>query len=367
MSSTKVLIICSRLDLPGGIEKATVNVANLFALYGHEVTLLVLDETEKSFYAINKDIKLLQHPLHFGITSQGNFLSRKIAFLKHIKFLRKLIYSIKADVIVTTEYVFTVTAQLAKNKDKKLFSWEHHHFHWLNKSKFWDLLCMKLYPKVYRVICLNKVEAELFSNIGCQTSVIPNFVLQQQKAVLSTKTILTVGWLINRKGVDLIPSIAKVVFQRYQDWKWRIIGSGEEYDTLMRSIKENHLAQKISIIPPSSPDLEQEYLNASIYVMTSRFECFPMVLLEAMSHGIPCISYNCPTGPADIIKHEEDGLLVDTENIKGMAEAICRIIENEELRMKMGENAHINVQRFSPENIYKLWDAVLRPTTQKSD
>lgn len=367
MSISKVLIICSRIDLPGGIERAIVNTANLLTRHGYEVTLLILDETVQSFYALNEKITLIMQPLHFGITHKGNILTKKIAFLQHIKILRKLIYSTGADFIITTEYVFTITAQLVIKEKKKLFSWEHHHYHWLEKSKFWEFLYKKLYPRVLRVICLNKVEAELFNNNGCKTSVIPNFVDQQQKAALNTKTILTIGWLINRKGMDLIPFIAEIVFKKYPDWNWKIIGDGEQYNILIEQIRAKGLSQNLLVIFPTSPYLMEEYLNTSIYVMTSRFECFPMVLLEAMSHGVPCVSYNCPTGPADIIKHQEDGLLVEAENIKGMAEAICRLIENEELRKKMGENAHRNVLRFSPENIFKLWDAVLQPTAKPLD
>ena len=104
-------------------------------------------------------------------------------------------------------------------------------------------------------------------------------------------------WLIKSKGVDMIPAIAKRIFDKHPGWRWIIVGTGEEEKKLQEEITKNNL-QKNTIILPVSSDIGSIYLNASVFVMTSRFECFPMVLLEAMSHGIPAVSFDCPTGPA---------------------------------------------------------------------
>ena len=106
---------------------------------------------------------------------------------------------------------------------------------------------------------------------------------------------------------------------------------------------------------PVSSNIDDEYCNASIFVLASRFEAFPMVLLEAMSFGVPCISFDCLSGPSDIITNDEDGILVDKENPVKLAEAINKLIEDEEMRNKMSEAAFRNVLRFSPKIIYKEW------------
>lgn len=322
-----ILLICSRLDLPGGIERATVSAANLF-VQKYKVTLLVLDEVGHSFYPVHEDVKIIHTHLHFGLTEQGNVATRKWAFIKHLRQLRDLLQQQDADIIIATEYPFSITAYLAgKSLKAKILSWEHHHFHWFQKSRFWQFLFRQVYPKLDCVVCLNETERVLHESIGCVSEVIPNYVERAQKAELESKVILSVGWLIRRKGIDLVPSIGSRIFKGFPDWKWKIIGTGAEKEALQKAITDQGLKEHIEIIEPSSFDLKARYLNASVYVMTSRFECFPMVLLEAMAHGVPCVSFNCPTGPSDIVTDGEDGVLVENENITAMADAICGLME----------------------------------------
>lgn len=105
---------------------------------------------------------------------------------------------------------------------------------------------------------------------------------------------------------------------------------------------------------------------SSIFVLSSRYEGFGLVLTEAMSYGIPCVSFDCPHGPSDIIKDYEDGLLVEKENIKELADKICYLIENENVRIKMGHKARENVKRFLPENVMPQWKNLFESLTYSS-
>ena len=112
-------------------------------------------------------------------------------------------------------------------------------------------------------------------------------------------------------------------------------------------------------------NIKEKYLESSIYVMSSRFEAFPLVLLEAMACGVPCVSFDCPNGPRNIIRHGEDGLLVDYLNPKALADGICRLIADEPLRRRLGENARRNVQRFSRDAIMQQWEDLFNKLTKE--
>lgn len=355
-----IVILCSRLDLPGGVERAIVNTANLLQSRGHTVVLLVLDETNQVFYPLHPGVEVVQAALDFGITTKGNKLTRKLRFYSHIQKLKTLFQRLKPEVIVGTEYPQTIAGYLANEGAAGIFAWEHHHFHWLRKNVFWQLLWRRIYPRLHAVICLNKTEEELFSRAGCRTTVIPNFVERQERSTLSQKMILSIGWLIHRKGFDRIPAIAQKVFQRHPDWQWKIIGRGEEQAALEKAIEEKGLAKNVSIVPPASSQLQEVYRPASLFVMTSRFECFPMVLLEAMAYGLPCVSFDCPTGPSFIIKDNVDGNLIWQGDTDAMAEAILHLLQDEQKRKAFGDAAYKNVERFSPREIYALWESLLR-------
>jgi len=360
-----IAILCSRLDLPGGTERAICNFANLFVAKGHIVIILVVDaaNTADAFYPLEKNITVRAVPLHFGITPRGNPLSRKIAFIGHISQLKNEIKQLKPDIVISTDYPYSVAAVIGGvQKLTRLVSWEPHHFYWLKKNKFWIYLFKKTYPKLHTVICLNDTEKKLFDKMGCHTTIIPGFVpgFPASRASLDSRELLTVGWFIKRKGIDLVPAIAKIVFQQYPDWKWKLVGKGEEAAALQIAIKESRLQDNILIIPPvAHEELEPMYHGASLYIMTSRSEGFPAVLIESMAHGVPCISFDCASGPSDIIRDNEDGKLVETENVEAMAQAIISLIADETKRKKMGEHAFINVQRYGAENIYNSWESAV--------
>lgn len=363
----KIVITCSRLDLPGGIEKAVTGLANLLAEKGHIITLLVLDETANSFYPIIPTVTIVQMPLNFGIVKNGNILSRKIKFIKHCRQFGKWLSTHNPDIIISTEFTHTVALSLIyKRKNTFLYSWEHHEYNWLHKSQFWRVLLKRAYKKINGIICLNETEAKFYRPLG-KTFVIPNFSDNNSgiTAALEKKLVLTIGWLIPRKGTDYLMKAAKAFLHKYPDWKWKVIGEGPMKDELISFIEKENLNHQLILQAPLSYDLSEEYSNASLFVLTSRIEVFGFVLTEAMSYGLPCVSFNCPSGPENIITHLQDGILTEKDNPEKLANAIILLAENENLRKKMGKNALINVKRFSSKNIYTLWDNLLFSRIEK--
>jgi glycosyltransferase involved in cell wall biosynthesis len=339
-----------------------VNTANLFAEKGNPITLVILADTAESYYPINNKIRVIQLPLTFGIMKKGNMISRKIKMLRDIRTLKKTLKKLKPSLLICTEYPYTIAAILCRpGKDTKIVSWEHTHFNVNIKNKFWTKLFRLTYPKLDKIICLNEDEKRLFKPIHDNITVIPNFVNRSASpSGLQNKTILTVARLAPIKGIAHLLQAAKMILNAHPGWQWKIIGDGELEMEVTDFIKKEGLQNKLILQKPVDQDIHAEYQNASLLVMTSINECFPMVLLEALSHGLPCIAFDCDTGPRHIIRHNEDGLLVEKENPGKLAEAISELITNEEKRKKMGEKAFENVQRFSAERVYSLWEQLFR-------
>ena len=189
-----------------------------------------------------------------------------------------------------------------------------------------------------------------------QTFVIPNAVLQLPKQVntLDNKKVLMVARYNDAKGYHYMVEAWQKVYQRHPDWILNVYGSGELHNDVLRLIQEHHLSNSMILHEPVDNIMEQ-YLDSSIYVMSSRYEAFPMVLLEAMACGVPCVSFDCPWGPRNIIRHGEDGLLVDYLDSQALADGICRLIEDASLRKLMGAKAHQNIQRFSQDAVMQQW------------
>jgi len=117
-------------------------------------------------------------------------------------------------------------------------------------------------------------------------------------------------------------------------------------------------------IMPFSHNIYEEYLKSSIFVLSSRYEGFGLVLIEAMSCGLPCVAFDCPHGPSDIIRDKEDGLIVENGNVEALANAICWMIEHNDERKTMGRKAKENVKRYSLDVIMSQWDEFLQKTVR---
>ena len=354
-----ILLISSSLDVPSGYEKAVTETAGLFATYGHPVTVLILDHTAVTYFPFHPDVKIIHLPIHFGITQKGNPILRKWWFWKHTRLLKKEVEAIKPDLIIGTEYHFTAAMVFAGLQlQYRIFSWEHHHYYWIKKNRFWSALTKKAYRKIESLICLNNQEAAILHTMG-NTVVIPNFTEPHHKQSRNdNQQLLTVAGLIQRKGIDLLLKTAEQVLIENPGWTWKLIGDGPLRNNVLEFISNKKLEDRLILQAPSGPDINREYQETTIYIMTSRFEAFPLVLLEALSWGIPCISFDCPSGPNEIIQDGKTGVLVPPENTSAMIAAINTLIKNQDSRLYMSVAALQAVQQYYPESVYKKWEEV---------
>jgi glycosyltransferase involved in cell wall biosynthesis len=215
----------------------------------------------------------------------------------------------------------------------------------------------KLYDNFLVLTEQNKREWKRMKNMKVISN--PLSFYPQKKALLLNKRAILVGKLSYQKGQDMLVEAWEMITKKHPEWTLEIYGKKDGNSYYQHLIEQKGLDNNIHLFDPVT-NIEDKYLEASIYVLSSRFEGFGMVLIEAMAAGLPCVSFNCPYGPSDIICHGEDGLLVEPGNINKLAEKIIYLIENEDKRICMGRKARENVKRYLPENIVPQWDKLFK-------
>lgn len=193
---------------------------------------------------------------------------------------------------------------------------------------------------------------------------IPNTVRDMggARADLSAKLVLAAGRLTRQKGYDmLIPAFAQVA-ARHPDWRLRICGDGPEHEKLEKLVEEHGLEETVTLAPPAK-DLGAEMARASMFVLSSRFEGLPLVLLEAMGQGMAVVSFDCPTGPADVLEDHRNGLLVPAKDVDALAAGMLELIEDEALRRRLAAGAVETAGEYSMDAVGPQWEALLREHT----
>lgn len=221
----------------------------------------------------------------------------------------------------------------------------------------WRILRRLLYHRLSGIVSLTNSDVARLQKLNPTVCVIPNSVtfFPGQPAGLNSKLLLSIGRIDYQKGYDLLLEVFSRFCAENNDWQLRIIGDGPLRETIRRKIADKHLVDRITMISSSNP-IEKEYLNASIYIMTSRTEGLPMVLLEAQACGLPTISFNCQTGPADIINDGRDGYLIDNFDIDEMKNKLAALCADSDKRSAFGAHARMNIKKFFPEPVFNKWE-----------
>ena len=369
----------------GGIERVTTVKANWLAEHGYEVYLVTTGHAGRSsYYPLHPSIKHIDLGLCYdeaGELSRFTVYRRNYPkYRRHREELEKLFADIRPDIAVAAGWHEGSFLFQLKDGSKKII--EHHGWRHANvalypvylrelgyvtamtRFKYWlrtlwgNLMTYKQgrYDRQFDRLVVLTEEDKTYCSHCPTTSVIPNPITTPSLEVspLSDKVILAVGRLDNQKNFPELIDIWALIAKDYPDWKLRIVGEGYTDVRILKKVKEHGLEEQFELCP-FTKEIQKHYLSASIYAMTSAFEGLPLVLVEAESMGLPLVSYACPCGPRDIIRDGQDGFLVEPGDKETFAARLRQLIEDEELRHRMGQAAKINSQRFSLENVMKQW------------
>ena len=353
----KLLLTINDLTITGGAERVCVNLANALADSGVSVDILSFYRAHSSLpYALSPKVKLhfwhLDSESHFAARISARPLGRL-----YYKNLYKFILSLRVwwrykgiSAIIVSDWTFTPHLRRARTRYIKIL-----HFiqaKYAKRNNCFDTL-----------ICLTHSYASRWQGYHKHLKVIPNFLptLPAISTDSSQKVVLSVGRLSEEKGFLRLIDIWECVKQSKDSKGWQlvIVGDGELREQIESKIHAKKLQDSITL-KPFTKDIESEYLKASIYVMTSHFEGFGMVLVEASSYALPCIAFDIPTGPSDIIESSVSGYLIEDNDLKNFATKTLELMNDESRRKALGANAKERVKaHFSKESILPLWEEVL--------
>jgi glycosyltransferase involved in cell wall biosynthesis len=357
----KVGIIIGDIGEPAGTERAVANLANSLSI-GEDYQVKILSISNKNgkkpAYEINPKTEI--EYLNLQRINETPFLKRIFIYFKIFGKIRKLAKAKQFDFLLGTIHVFNFILPFVTFGTKiKTIGCEHMSYYFI--PKYSRLVRRILYPLLNQVVVLTEADKSEFLRFMKHVRVIPNSIsfFPEKPAELENKTLLAVGRLTPQKGFDILLDISVEIFKQKPDWKLKIFGNGEMKSELEQKALQLKITQNIEFLPPTS-EIQKEFSASSVYLLSSRWEGLPMVLLETMAAGLPPVCFDCPNGPKDVIADGEDGFLIEPGNIEKFTERTLQLTENQELRKIMGEKAREKAKLYSPETVVEKWNLLFK-------
>jgi GalNAc-alpha-(1->4)-GalNAc-alpha-(1->3)-diNAcBac-PP-undecaprenol alpha-1,4-N-acetyl-D-galactosaminyltransferase len=358
----RITLVISKMSNAGGTERMMSVLSSGLCEKGHEVTVItVSDCSDKSFYPLDPAIKLINS----GILGLYKNPALKFIYLPFaLAKLRKAIMETRPDIVIPFVDVLNIlTIMSLKGKNISVIATEHFSPGIRKIGAVWDFLRPKYYRKAKCITVLTPEDKTYFPNdlqhkihVTLNPAVKPN--VSKNDYSLNNR-IIGVGRLVKEKGFDLLISAFSELTSDFPELKLDIYGTGVEYDDLTSLIKESGLSEKVFIHSPVKNIIEK-MTGADIFILPSRLEPFGMVIVEAMSAGVPVIATDCPNGPKNIITNKDDGILVKNGSVQEISDSIKLVLTDEELRKKLGGNAKKITEKLSVENFIKKWEELIQ-------
>jgi glycosyltransferase involved in cell wall biosynthesis len=340
------------MSSPAGTERVTSVLANQLSRSGYEVDIITLTLVG-SYFELDKRINLYA----LGATSDVRFL---LLYPWYILKLYQLVLKRGYDIFINVAVMMIYASWIVKLMRKcKVISWEHYNIH-IRPRPFISAWSRKLALALSdKIVLLTRKDEELYRELlkdSDKLQHIPNPVTinSSDKGSPENQQVLAIGRYTAQKGFDLLLDAWSIVCSKVNDWTLQIVGDGEDREMLLQKAESLEIADKVIFTAPTNKVIDA-YKQASFYVLSSRFEGMPLVLLEAMHMGLPLVAFDCEYGPAELIIPNYNGLLVENGNSHNLADAMLELIFNKDKRISMSHNALQISEKYSISNVTNQW------------
>lgn len=368
----KIVYCIYQLGVGGGVERVLTSKVNYLVSQGHQVSILTCDyDGRPTAYGIDPSIPItnfgLDYATDFHVPLHKRALNTLCKMREHKRKMTEYLLRERPDIVVTTHLVETSFLPSIKDGSKKVLELHGSMLMYRQEKNPKPYSLHSLVVRAYEL--RDRVNLSRFDAVGCLTHedyalrgkpsnmhVIPNplpFEAQGQ-STLESKVVLAVGRFSKEKNFASLIDIWALIADKYPEWRLRIVGGGYLHSALEAQVERLGLGGSVELLPADN-NIQPYYLGASVFALTSVYEGFGLVLIEAMTSGLPIVSYACPCGPRDIVAEGETGYLVSLGNKELFAERLSRLIEDEQQRQTMGRAATTAATRYQLEPIMQAW------------
>ena len=384
----KIVFCTPAIYSAGGVERVVSYKASFFAeQLGYDVTIIVTEGKGRDcYFSLSDKVKVINFELGFEELWQASFVKKVFLFLtkqrQYKRLLKAELMRIRPDFTISMlrrEINFLTSIHDGSKKIGELHvnranyrNFEANDSNGLKRlfAKFWMKSLVKKLKRLDQLVVLTDKSKTSWPELSNVTVIPDPIPLQIECGVRSekcgvrsvecgvrAKRVVTIGRYAYQKGYDLLLQAWAEVEKQFHDWTLDIYGQGDQtsYRELMGDLGID--ANRCHLNGPVD-DVVKTYQNSTIFVLSSRFEGFGLVLVEAMACGLPVVSFDCPAGPDEIITDGADGLLVPSGDVHALAEKLMTLMADEELRKRLGQQARQTAQRYDMKTIANQWRAL---------
>ena len=373
----KIVYVTPALYMAGGVERVLTLKANYFAEhFGYDITIILTEGKDKLlFYPLSDKIKVINLNIGFEELWTCSFLKKVFVYLKkqhqYKKALTDELMLLRPDITISLLRREINFINDIKDGSRKIGELHINRANYRNYntedvgiikklfSKLWSANLVSHLKKLDNLVVLTEKDREAWTELN-NVVAIPDPLSFTPTTVssLTEKRVVAIARYSHEKGIDLLLKAWSIVEKRVDDWRLDVFGDGDRtvYEQLIDELTIDRYRCQLH---SRTNNVEHEYVNSSLFVLSSRFEGFGMVITEAMACGLPVVSFDCPWGPRSIIDDGKDGFLVENGNVEAMADSISQLMNDASLRLSISQFGQQNVQRFSIEQIALRWKYIL--------